>query len=93
MVILWRKSTCASLKVFTTERKVKLFYKLKQFIYGLKQACRQWNLKFDEVARGHDFVECKMDKCVYVKQIGRRFVFLIFYVDGILFVSNEAQFL
>ena len=34
-----------------------------------------------------------MDKCVYVKQIGRRFVFLVLYVDAILLVSNEALFL
>ena len=34
-----------------------------------------------------------MDKCVYVKQIGRRFVFLVLYVDDILLVSNEALFL
>jgi len=50
-------------------------------------------LKFDEIAYSHDFVECKMDKYVYVKQIGRRFVFLALYIDDILLVSNEAGFL
>jgi len=78
---------------FVTEGKVKLFCKLKRSIYGLKQASRQWYLKFDEVARSHDFIECKMDKCVYVKQIGRRFIFLVLYVDDILLMSNEARFL
>ena len=93
MVILRRKFTCGQPKSFATEEKVKLFCMLKRSIYDLKQASRQWYLKFDEVARSHDFVECKMDKCVYVKQIGRRFVFLVLYVDDILLVSNEARFL
>jgi len=78
---------------FATERKVKLFCKLKRPIYVLKEASRQWYLKFDEVACSHDFVECKMDKCVYVEQIGGRFVFLVLYVDDVLLVSNEARFL
>jgi len=80
-------------KGFAIEGKVKLLCKLKQSIYGLKQTSRQWYLKFDEVASNYDFVECKMDKCVYVKQIGRTFVFLVLYVDDILLVSNEARFL
>ena len=50
-------------------------------------------MKFDEVAHSLDFIECKMDKCVYVKQIGRRFAFLVLYVDDVMLVSNEAQFL
>jgi hypothetical protein len=30
--------------------------KLQNSIYGLKQASRSWNLRFDEVVKGFDFI-------------------------------------
>ena len=72
---------------------MKLFCKLKRPIYDLKQASRKWYLKFDDAACSHNFVECKMEKCVYFKQIGRNFVFLELYVDDILLVSSKVRFL
>lgn len=41
--------------------------KLKKSIYGLKQASRQWYLKFDRVITSHGFKENVVDKCIYLK--------------------------
>jgi hypothetical protein len=30
--------------------------KLQKSIYGLKQACQSWNLRFDEVVKGFGFI-------------------------------------
>ncbi|KAL0394391.1 UNVERIFIED_CONTAM: hypothetical protein Slati_4405300 [Sesamum latifolium] len=34
-------------------------------IYGLKQASRSWNTRFDEVIRGYDFIKNDYDPCLY----------------------------
>ncbi|KAL0285562.1 UNVERIFIED_CONTAM: Retrovirus-related Pol polyprotein from transposon RE2 [Sesamum radiatum] len=37
---------------------------LQRSIYGLKQASRSWNTRFDEVIRGYDFIKNDYDPCV-----------------------------
>src|SRR4051812_44940713 len=39
--------------------------KLQRSIYGLKQASRSWNLRFDEVIKGFGFVQNYKEACVY----------------------------
>ncbi|KAL0463132.1 UNVERIFIED_CONTAM: hypothetical protein Slati_0200800 [Sesamum latifolium] len=36
---------------------------LQRSIYGLKQASRSWNTRFDEVIRGYDFIKNDYDPC------------------------------
>jgi len=71
----------------------KLVCKLKRSIYGLKQASRQWYLKFDEVATSLGFEENKVDQCIYLKVSGSKFIFLVLYVDDILLASNDLGLL
>ena len=70
-----------------------MVYKLRKSIYGLKQASRQWFLKFDEKITSFGFVENKIDDCLYLKVCGSRFIFLILYVDDILLASNDLNLL
>ena len=67
----------------------KLVCRLKKSIYGLKQASRQWYLKFHSVVTSYGFVENKVDQCIYCKVSGRKFIFLILYVDDILLASSD----
>ena len=67
--------------------------KLKKSIYGLKQASRQWYLKFDEVITSLGFVENKADHCIYLKTSGSKFLFLVLYVDDTLLASNDVNLL
>jgi hypothetical protein len=66
---------------------------LRKFIYGLKQASRQWYLKFDETIRNFGFKENEEDNCIYAKFRSGKFIFLILYVDDILLVSSDVSLL
>lgn len=63
--------------------------KLNRSIYGLKQASRQWNLKFHEAMLQDKFEMVNEDHCVYVKTSGKGFVILSLYVDDILLAGNN----
>ena len=67
--------------------------KLQRSIYGLKQASRSWNLRFDEVIKGFGFVQNYKEACVYKKVSGSSVAFLILYVDDILLIGNDVDLL
>ncbi|KAL0294631.1 UNVERIFIED_CONTAM: Retrovirus-related Pol polyprotein from transposon TNT 1-94 [Sesamum radiatum] len=66
---------------------------LQRSIYGLKQASRSWNIRFDEVIRGYDFIKNDFDPCVYKKVSGSSVAFLVLYVDDILLIGNDVKML
>src|SRR3954464_13452308 len=67
--------------------------KLQRAIYGLKQASRSWNTRFDEVVKGFGFIKNEEESCVYKKVSGSARVFLVLYVDDILLIGNDKNFL
>ena len=67
--------------------------KLKRSIYGLRQASRSWNIRFDEVVTGFGFIKSEEDSCLYKKLSGSSIVFLILYVDDILLIGNDVSML
>jgi hypothetical protein len=67
--------------------------KLQRSIYGLKQASRSWNLRFDEVIKGFGFVQNTEETCIYKKMSGSSVSFLVLYVDDILLIGNDVQML
>ena len=67
--------------------------KLKKSIYGLKQASRNWNIRFDEKIKEFDFIRCEEDSCVYKKFSGSKVAFLVLYVDDILIIGNNIPML
>src|SRR3954471_22941781 len=58
--------------------------KLLKSIYGLKQASRSWNHRFDETVKGFGFIKNEDEPCVYKKAKDGRVTFLVLYVDDIL---------
>ena len=70
-----------------------LVCKLKKVIYGLKQASRQWYIKYDEVIIRNGFKENVVDRCIYMKDSGSSFIFMVLYVDDILLATNDTNLL
>jgi hypothetical protein len=67
--------------------------KLQRSIYGLKQASRSWNLRFDEVIKDFVCVQNTKESCIYKKMSGISISFLVLYVDDILLIGNDMQML
>jgi hypothetical protein len=72
--------------------------KLNKSIYGFKQAARCWNVAIDTFLLSNGYRKCGADPYVYMKSVKREdgkiyFVIIAFYVDDILFFSNNTQML
>ena len=67
--------------------------RLQRSIYGLKQASKSWNMRFDEAIRSYDFIKNEEEPCVYKKVSGRAITFLVLYVDDILLIGNDVGIL
>ncbi|GKA58904.1 retrotransposon protein, putative, ty1-copia subclass [Tanacetum coccineum] len=63
--------------------------KLQRFIYGLKQASRSWNKRFDEEIKMFGFDQNLDELCVYQKASRSNVTFLILYVDDIIIMGNH----
>ncbi|KAK9008771.1 hypothetical protein V6N11_080249 [Hibiscus sabdariffa] len=74
---------------FVTPENVGKVCKLQRSIYGLKQASRSWNLRFNEAIQEFGFIRNEDEPCVYKKFSGSIVSFLILYVDDILIIGND----
>ena len=67
--------------------------KLNQSIYGLKQASRSWNIRFDTSIKSYSFDQNVDEPCVYKKINKGKVAFLVLYMDDILLISNDIEYL
>jgi hypothetical protein len=67
--------------------------KFHRSIYVLEQASRSWNICFDKVIKAFEFIQVYRETCIYKKVGGSSIAFLIVYVDGILLIGNDVEFL
>ncbi|GJT75478.1 retrotransposon protein, putative, ty1-copia subclass [Tanacetum coccineum] len=63
--------------------------KLQRFIYGLKQASRSWNKRFNDEIKKFGFAQNLDEPCVYQKASESNVTFLILYVDDIIIMVNH----
>ncbi|GKC51355.1 retrotransposon protein, putative, ty1-copia subclass, partial [Tanacetum coccineum] len=63
--------------------------KLQRSIYGLKQASRSCNKRFDKEIKRFGFAQNIDEPCVYQKASGSNVTFLILYVDDIIIILNH----
>src|SRR6266498_5970259 len=67
--------------------------KLQCSIYGLVQASRSWNIRFDEMIKAFGFIQTYGEPCIFKKVSGSSVAFLILYVDDILLMGNDIELL
>ncbi|GJV91425.1 retrotransposon protein, putative, ty1-copia subclass [Tanacetum coccineum] len=63
--------------------------KRQRSIYGLKQASRSWNKRFDEEIKRFGFTQNLDEPRVYQKASGSNVTFIILYVDDIIIIGNH----
>ena len=51
--------------------------KLQRSIYGLVQASRIWNIRFDKLIKAYNFIQTCGEACIYKKVRGSTTTFLI----------------
>ena len=78
------------LEGFIVKGQKKKVCKLQKSIYGLKQASRTWNIRFDTSVKSFGFIQCPNKPCVYKRSNKNMIVFLILYVDDILIIGNDV---
>jgi len=77
---------------FVVKGQEKKVCKLKRSIYGLKQSSRQWYLRFHKEVMSFDFTMIDEDHCIYVKKSNGNFVILSLYIDDILLVGYNLEY-
>lgn len=68
-----------------------LVCRLNKSIYGLKQASRQWFIKFSVALLTHGFSQTKSDYSLFTRGSGETFVALLVYVDDILLTGPSTR--
>ncbi|GJS93276.1 retrotransposon protein, putative, ty1-copia subclass [Tanacetum coccineum] len=76
-------------KGFIDPKHPKKVCKFQKSIYGLKQASRSWNKRFDEEIKRFGFAQNLDEPSVYQKASGSNVTFLILYVDDIIIMGNH----
>ncbi|WJZ97236.1 hypothetical protein VitviT2T_015857 [Vitis vinifera] len=79
------------LEGFVVKDQEQKVYKLQRSIYGLKQASRSWNIRFNEAIKSYGFEQNLGEPCVYKQIGGDKVVFLVLYVDDILLIGNDVE--
>ena len=77
------------LEGFKSHSQQQKVYKLLKSIYGLKQASRSSNLKFDEAIKSYGFEQNGDKPFVYKLINNESAMFLILYIDDIILIGNE----
>ena len=64
--------------------------RLQRSIYGLKQASRSWNIRFDKMIKTYGFIKNEEEPCIYKWANSPVVVFLVLYVDDIFLIRNDV---
>ena len=81
------------LEGFIAIKKGNLVCKLQKYIYGLKQASRSWNIRFNQAVKSFGFLQNPDEPCVYKKCERKVVCFLVLYVDDILLIGKDVAVL
>ena len=75
---------------FIAKNQEHMVCKLKRSIYGLKQASRSWNIRFDQAIKSFGLEQNLDEPCVYKRHQDKVVMILVLYVDDILLIGNDV---
>lgn len=61
---------------------------LKKSLYGLKQAGRQWNIRFDKKLKDMGLEQSLNEPCLYMRHQDDKYLFVLVFVDDVLIASD-----
>lgn len=67
------------------------YAKLKKYMYGLKQAGREWYENLSNTLINGGYEQSKADPCVFSKWNGKKFIIMVTHVDDFYVISNERD--
>ena len=67
--------------------------KLQRSIYGLKQASRSWNMRFDKCIKSYGFIRNGEESCIYNWTNDFVVEFLVLYKDDVILIKNDISIL
>ena len=76
---------------FVAKNQEHMVCKLKRSIYGLKQASRSWDIRFDQAIKSFGFEKYLAKPCVYKRHRDKVVMFLVLYVDDVLLIGNDVE--
>ena len=65
--------------------------RLKQSLYGLKQAGNIWNKELNQNLQDLGFCQLKSDVCCYLRRVKDKFEILFVWVDDIVSMANNKS--
>ena len=65
--------------------------KLKKTLYELKQTPRAWNTRIDTYFKENGHKQCSHEHALYTKKSGGNVILIAFYVDDLIFSSNNDE--
>ena len=77
-------------KGFIAKNQEHMVCKLKDPFYGLKEASRSWNIKFDQAIKSFGFEQNLDEPCVCKRHQDKVVMFLVLYFDDILLIGNDV---
>ena len=90
----WKRTfTCSNRRGSYKKKKKHMVCKLHRSIYGLKQAFRSWNIRFDQVIKSFSFKKALMNHACTNGFKVHLVVFLVLYIDDILVIGNSVKVL
>ena len=66
----------------------KLVYKLNRSLYGLKQSSRNWNEMLHNHLVKNNFVQSKVDHCLYIRHIGNQMIIILIWVGDLIIATS-----